>query len=258
MKARTVLGNVVLGIGAVLAVGVFASTNPQETEAATLYRAYNPTSGEHLFTTNTIEIPYISQFGWRDEGVAWAVPSTGQPVYRMLNPNTADHHYTLSAGERDNLKIKGWRYEGVAWYSGGKTEVYRMYNPNARTGTHHFTTDGKECDYLAYQGWKYEGVAFYSGTDEKPVEPEKPVTPTPVDPIGNSGILEEDQYVAADKAELMNNDPTNKFYYDWFAINEDITTTKSWAWATDYVKMSNGKTWYTVNFYVYDTAIDQK
>lgn len=255
MKARTVLGNVVLGIGAVLAVGVFASTNPQETEAATLFRAYNPTSGEHLYTTNTIEVPYITQFGWRDEGTAWAIPSSGEPVYRMLNPNTADHHYTLSASERDNLKIKGWRYEGVAWYSGGTKEVFRMYNPNARTGTHHFTTDAKESDYLVHKGWKYEGVAFYSGTDDKP---EKPVIPTPIDPIGNSGILEQDQFVAADKAEAMNNDPTNKFFYDWFALNEDLSTTKTWAWATNYVKMSNGETWYTVNFYVYDTATGQE
>ncbi|MGM0241315.1 hypothetical protein [Enterococcus sp. AZ103] len=251
MKARTVLGNVVLGIGAVLAVGVFASTNPQETEATTLYRAYNPTSGEHLFTTNTIEIPYISQFGWRDEGTAWAVPSSGEPVYRMLNPNTADHHYTLSASERDNLKIKGWRYEGVAWYSGGKTEVFRMYNPNARTGTHHFTTDGNECDYLVRKGWKYEGVGFYSGTDEKPVEPEKPVTPTPVDPIGNSGILEKDLKVAGEKAEEIHNDPNSDYYYAWFAVHEpENDVPKGYAYASRQVKMSNGEYWYTIDFYV--------
>ncbi|MGM0241274.1 hypothetical protein [Enterococcus sp. AZ103] len=247
MKTRTVLGNVVLGIGAVLAVGVFASTNPQETEATTLYRAYNPTSGEHLFTTNTIEIPYISQFGWRDEGTAWAIPSSGEPVYRMLNPNTADHHYTLSANERDNLKIKGWRYEGVAWYSGGKTEVFRMYNPNARTGTHHFTTNGQECDYLVRKGWKYEGVAFYSGTDEKPVEPEKPITP--LDEIGNSGILEKSLIEAGKKGDIMRNDENSEYYDGWFIVNEG-STDKVWAFKSREVRMSNGETWYTIDFYI--------
>ena len=143
--------------------------------AAQLYRAYNPNTGEHLYTANASEIPFVVRHGWRSEGNAWEAPDSGSNVYRMFNPNNGgDHHYTLNQGEVDNLKKHGWKYEGISWKSGGTTPVYRLYNPNAKSGTHHFTVLASEKNYLVKVGWRYEGVAFYSGKNNP--TPEKRFT----------------------------------------------------------------------------------
>ena len=158
------LGKVVVGLGVLLGVGGVALASGTDAEAAQLYRAYNPNTGEHLYTANASEIPFVVKHGWRNEGNAWEAPDSGANVYRMFNPNNGgDHHYTLNQSEVDNLKKHGWRYEGVSWKSGGSTPVYRLYNPNAKSGTHHFTTLASEKNHLVKVGWRYEGVAFYSG-----------------------------------------------------------------------------------------------
>lgn len=182
------LGKVVVGLGVLLGVGGVALASGTDAEAAQLYRAYNPNTGEHLYTANAAEIPFVVKAGWRNEGYAWEAPSKGAPVYRMFNPNNGgDHHYTLNASERDHLKKVGWRYEGISWQSGGSTPVYRLYNPNAKSGTHHFTVLASERDHLRKVGWRYEGVAFYSGKDQ-PTTPPKPTEPTIVSGwVGNTG-----------------------------------------------------------------------
>lgn len=182
------LGKVVVGLGVLLGVGGVALASGTDAEAAQLYRAYNPNTGEHLYTANASEIPFVVKAGWRNEGYAWEAPSKGAPVYRMFNPNNGgDHHYTLNASERDHLKKVGWRYEGISWQSGGSTPVYRLYNPNAKSGTHHFTVLASERDHLRKVGWRYEGVAFYSGKDQ-PTTPPKPTEPTIVSGwVGNTG-----------------------------------------------------------------------
>lgn len=182
------LGKVVVGLGVLLGVGGVALASGTDAEAAQLYRAYNPNTGEHLYTANASEIPFVVKAGWRNEGYAWEAPSKGAPVYRMFNPNNGgDHHYTLNASERDHLKKVGWRYEGISWQSGGSTPVYRLYNPNAKSGTHHFTILASEKDSLVRAGWRYEGVAFYSGKDQ-PTTPPKPTEPTIVSGwVGNTG-----------------------------------------------------------------------
>lgn len=182
------LGKIVVGLGVLLGVGGVALASGTDVEAAQLYRAYNPNTGEHLYTANASEIPFVVRAGWRNEGYAWEAPSKGAPVYRMFNPNNGgDHHYTLNVGERDHLKKFGWRYEGISWQSGGSTPVYRLYNPNAKSGTHHFTTLASEKNHLVKVGWRYEGVAFYSGKDQ-PTTPPKPNEPTIVSGwVGNTG-----------------------------------------------------------------------
>lgn len=132
--------------------------------AAQLLRAYNPNTGEHLYTANAAEIPFVVKAGWRNEGKAWEAPDSGENVYRVFNPNNGgDHHYTKNMDEVNNLKRHGWRYEGISWKSGGTTPVYRLYNPNAKSGTHHFTILESEKNHLVKVGWRYEGIAFYSG-----------------------------------------------------------------------------------------------
>ena len=130
-----------------------------------IYRVYNPNSGEHVYTKDANEKDNLVKAGWKDEGVAWKSPSkSNTPVYRLYNKNAGDHHYTVSADERAKLVKAGWKDEGVAWYSDDlKTNaVYRVYNPNAKTGSHHFTLSKTEVQNLVKAGWKDEGVAFYS------------------------------------------------------------------------------------------------
>ncbi|MDT2614043.1 hypothetical protein [Enterococcus dongliensis] len=99
-------------------------------EASTLYRAYNPNTGEHLYTQNHNEIPAIVSHGWKNEGTAWEAPNNGALVYRMFNPNNGgDHFYTLNSNERDHLKKVGWRYEGVAFYANGHSAPSSSVKP---------------------------------------------------------------------------------------------------------------------------------
>ena len=129
-----------------------------------MYRLYNPNSGEHFYTSNEAEKNNLVKLGWKYEGVAWNAPETSDvPVYRLYNPNAGDHHYTVSEAERDFLVKVGWKYEGIGWYSESKdgNPVYRLYNPNAKTGTHHYTVNKEEKDFLVKLGWRDEGTGWY-------------------------------------------------------------------------------------------------
>ena len=129
-----------------------------------MYRLYNPNSGEHFYTSNETEKNNLVKLGWKYEGVAWSAPETSDiPVYRLYNPNAGDHHYTVSATERDFLVKVGWKYEGIGWYSESKdgNTIYRLYNPNAKTGTHHYTVNKEEKDFLVKLGWRDEGIGWY-------------------------------------------------------------------------------------------------
>ncbi len=131
----------------------------------TMFRLYNPNSGEHFYTASTKEKSDLITAGWKDEGIAWTAPSkSDKPVYRLYNKNAGDHHYTLSSAERDNLIAVGWSYEGIGWYSysnKGKP-ILRVYNPNAIAGAHHFTLSSKEVEDLVKAGWKNEGIGWYA------------------------------------------------------------------------------------------------
>ena len=135
-----------------------------EEPTGTMYRLYNPNSGEHFYTSSFDECMQVVSAGWRYEGRGWTAPAkSGTPVYRVYNPNGGDHHYTVSAEERDGLLKLGWKDEGTGWYSDdAKGEpLFRLYNPNARTGSHHYTTSAEERDGLVKLGWNDEGIGWY-------------------------------------------------------------------------------------------------
>ena len=139
----------------------------------TLYRLYNPNSGEHLYTEDAHERDVLSRLGWVYEGSAWVSPGKSEVVvYRLYNPNTGDHHYTKDKHEYDTLGKLGWKQEGRAWYGAASTEtaLFRLYNPNAYVGTHHYTSDANERLNMVANGWVYEGIAWY-GVDMGPVAP---------------------------------------------------------------------------------------
>lgn len=136
----------------------------QPAQVVQLYRAYNPNSGEHLYTADKAEYDKLVGLGWHGEGNAWKAASKGAPVYRLYNPNSGEHFYTISESEYNDVAKAGWKKEGIAFYSDAKrgVEVYRLFNPNAKgAGSHHYTTLASERDTLIKAGWKYENVAFY-------------------------------------------------------------------------------------------------
>lgn len=129
-----------------------------------MYRLYNPNSGEHFYTSNSVERNNLIGYGWTYEGIGWTAPKSSKtPVYRLYNPNAGDHHYTTAAAEKDKLNNLGWIYEGIGWYSDDAKSVplYRQYNPNALAGSHNFTTSLEENDKLKSYGWIPEGIGWY-------------------------------------------------------------------------------------------------
>ncbi|GAB2025457.1 hypothetical protein OfM1_15280 [Lactovum odontotermitis] len=150
------------------AIGVSASADynklPTSEPAGTVYRLYNPNTGEHFYTAGLYERNSLTAAGWNSEGLGWSSPAAGDPVYRLYNPNAkgGDHYYTKSLFERDSLVKKGWKAEGIGWNSGGDRDVLVSYNPNAASGSHNYTTSLYEQDYLLKNGWKYGSVAWQS------------------------------------------------------------------------------------------------
>ena len=139
-----------------------------EGEEGTMYRMYNPNSGEHFYTASFNEAKSLQNVGWRYEGHAWMAPSKSKtPVYRLYNPNSGEHHYTKDATEKDNLVKVGWKYESIGWYSDDSQSIplYRLYNPNAsgqyEAGSHHYTKDVNERNSLVVAGWEAEGIGWY-------------------------------------------------------------------------------------------------
>lgn len=141
---------------------------PQQSRMS-MYRLYNPNSGEHFYTARAAERDHLVSVGWKAEGVGWIAPSESTtPVYRVYNPNAGDHHYTTSAGERDYLISAGWKAEGIGWYSDDvqSVPIYRQYNPNAAAGAHNYTSNKAENDMLVNNGWKAEGIGWYGLREE--------------------------------------------------------------------------------------------
>lgn len=211
-------------------------------EASTLYRAYNPNTGEHLYTQNHNEIPVIVSHGWKNEGTAWEAPNNGALVYRMFNPNNGgDHFYTLNSNERDHLKKVGWRYEGISWHSGGSIPVYRLYNPNAKSGTHHYTVLTNERDHLKKVGWRYEGVAFYANGHSAP---SSSVKPRHVD-VNVTGVGGKEQSIPGSYRLLYSNKPFDQAQLSNVAtvdFSADVTLTgNSNDYETQFVIAGNGE-----------------
>lgn len=126
-----------------------------------IYRAYNPKTGDHLFTNSSKEYSVVTKNGWNPEGIAFDVNKEGgNAVFRLYNSATGEHIYTAQEKEKDKCVAQGWQLEGKIFSTGGDTEVYRLYNPALAVGNHLFTTNKQEYDILPTMGWIQEGVAF--------------------------------------------------------------------------------------------------
>jgi hypothetical protein len=165
---------------------------------------YNPNTGEHFYTSSSVEKSGLIKVGWSDEGIGWVAPKTGKPVYRLYNPNAkgGDHYYTLVLNEKNTLVKLGWHYDGVFFNSGGSVPVYVAYNPNAKSGAHNYTVNGNEQKNLLSLGWKYGATAWYAqSTLPVPV-----ITPHHVD-VGITGIGGSEQVVPGSYRLLYSNKP---------------------------------------------------
>ena len=130
-----------------------------------MYRMYNPNTGEHFYTGSMEERMTLETAGWQYEGVGFTFPATtGKPVYRLFQPSTGEHLYTMDEAEKAALMAQGWNLEGIAFNSGNSSEVpqYRLYNPNVSVGAYHFTASEAEKDVLLALGWQYQGIGFYT------------------------------------------------------------------------------------------------
>lgn len=102
----------------------YAYTLPDATPGlVALYRLYNPSSGDHFYTTNQDERDAAVGSGdYVGEGVAgWVFVEAGaerKPLLRAYNPNTGQHRFTGDASEYDSLGEE-WSREGVACYVRG-------------------------------------------------------------------------------------------------------------------------------------------
>lgn len=126
-----------------------------------VYRLYNPSTSEHLYTTDKNEYETLyRKHGWGQEGIAWKAPRTGTPVYRLYQPGLDNHLYTTDQNEIKVLTSRyGWKKDNggqPVFYSGGSTPIYRVYNAGLR-GLHHLTTDLNEYNTLPKYGWAKEG-----------------------------------------------------------------------------------------------------
>lgn len=139
-------------------------------ETDDVYRAYNPNSGDHLYTSSKEEFTNVLNFGWKNEGIAYlAYDSSTILIYRVYNPNSGEHMFTTSKEEYFDLYKAHWIPEGrsfcAAEEGANAKAIYRAFNPNATgPGSHLFTESQTEIEQLVQAGWKNEGTAYFVPT----------------------------------------------------------------------------------------------
>lgn len=158
---------------------------PDAGPEGTIYRLFNPSNGDHLYTVSLEERYYLILSGWEDEmspGIS-ASSEPRYPVYRMVNNESGEHIFTADLREKSALENAGWSVEkGWAAENDGDPEfygseggeaVYRLFNPNATTaiGSHHYTMDQNEIKTLTTQyGWEVDNAGLPAFILEQPVQ----------------------------------------------------------------------------------------
>ncbi len=141
---------------------------PAGSAVAALHRYWNPTAGDHFYTTHWAELG-AGRHGWAYEGVQCYVHPTGVPgtvpLHRYWNAGIGDHFYTTNWAELGAGRY-GWAYEGIQCHVhshpvAGTVPLHRYWN--AGIGDHFYTTDWAELG-AGRHGWSYEGIQCYVHT----------------------------------------------------------------------------------------------
>lgn len=224
-------------------------------EVVTMYRLYNPNSGEHFYTANESEKNHLAQIGWHYEGIGWYAPTKddGIPVYRLYNKNGGEHHYTTSETERTHLVSMGWKSEGVGWYSyeeknsktrkDGAVPLYRQYNLNAYANNHNYTTSASENRYLVSLGWRAEGIGWYGVSTDK------------------ADIAEEDDPddgLYYTETNSVQHEWTNSYLDDIESTDHALILTGKVGYSLDEDDFDAGNGWYSFERYVFTTNASTK
>ena len=123
---------------------------------STVFRAFNPQTRAHFFTTSQPELTVAVQGGYRDETASqtFRVFTTQlpgmQPVFRVFNKQANLHYLTLNPAEREvlvglvsaNNPSQGWREEATGMFMfptqfPGTVEILHLYD--SATGSHLYT-----------------------------------------------------------------------------------------------------------------------
>lgn len=149
------------------AIGAQRAVRESSTEKLVpVYRLYNQSNGEHLYTTDAHERMVLwTKYGWVYEGIGWYAKKSGDPVYRLYQPGLDNHLYTTDRNEvRVLTESYGWQADNggeALFHSAGDVPIYRLYNRN-QSGMHLITTDHNEYQTLPSYGWKQEGFKIHA------------------------------------------------------------------------------------------------
>jgi hypothetical protein len=135
-----------------------------ERDRLVLYRAVNPSSGSHMYTTDQND---QTQRNYRPEGAAGFILSNERegavPLYRMYSAK-GDCLLTVDRNEVRRMERLGYREDGVVGYIAnsqwpGTQPFYRLVKPDG--SGHLFTASLEERDQTLRRGWKAEGITGY-------------------------------------------------------------------------------------------------
>ena len=139
-------------------------------ELSPIWRLFNPTTKEHVFTSSRAEYDFNVNGGfgvyYNGEGIDWFAPASSDTgIVRLFNAAYARRglcaHYYCTKREAEEVRraFPGeWEYDfngSPVFYSGGDIPVYTAFKASENM-SHHYTTDRFEYDTLASWGWDLE------------------------------------------------------------------------------------------------------
>lgn len=134
-------------------------TGATKKTGATVYRLYNPWTGEHLYTTSSAEYNKLKTTGWNGEGIAFysvnvkedntaqvaetdVINTAPQGVYRAFNKNvTVGTHNFAGYEENATMLANGWLPDNVV--DGVQKPIFMVYDLD------HTVNEGKIAQSLA-------------------------------------------------------------------------------------------------------------
>ena len=139
-------------------------------ELSPIWRLFNPTTKEHVFTSSRAEYDFNVNGGfgvyYNGEGIDWFAPASSDTgIVRLFNAAYARRglcaHYYCTKREAEEVRqaFPGeWEYDfngSPVFYSGGDIPVYTAFKASENM-SHHYTTNRFEYDTLASWGWDLE------------------------------------------------------------------------------------------------------